>query len=232
MNILNRLFGLYKLRVFLVAVTLLVIWQIMKYWNEIILEKENDMQTIDYPIEVGVYYEALCPDSKHFINKQLLPLHLKAPYLIGLKLVPYGKATTHINNDGSLSFSCQHGKVECDANIVHACVIDIIKDNALKLNTVSCMITDNRMPLQALFNCLADEDYYKQVKQCFESPHGAELLKVNGEDTDALRPKVSFIPTVTLDGMQNNQGPILRDLFSEVCKALTGRGISPAICNK
>lgn len=68
--------------------------------------------------------------------------------------------------------------------------------------------------------------------KCYESPHGAELLKVNGEETDALRPKISFVPTVTLDGLQNFQGAILKDLFSEVCKVLAGRGSSPSICDK
>lgn len=42
---------------------------------------------------VMVFYEALCPDSKHFILKQLQPTYDKAPSLIDFQLVPYGKAT-------------------------------------------------------------------------------------------------------------------------------------------
>lgn len=42
---------------------------------------------------VMVFYEALCPDSKHFIIKQLEPTYTKAPALIDFQLVPYGKAT-------------------------------------------------------------------------------------------------------------------------------------------
>lgn len=70
------------------------------------------------------------------------------------------------------------------------------------------------------------------MTKCSESPHGAELLKVHGDETNALRPKMSFVPTVTLDGMQNYQGAILKDLFGEVCKVLAGRGTSPPICDK
>lgn len=42
---------------------------------------------------VTVYYEALCPDSKNFIIRQLQPAFRKAPTLIEFQLVPYGKAT-------------------------------------------------------------------------------------------------------------------------------------------
>lgn len=138
------------------AIVLYIIYFEYKYTLRIhfytlsIFFQENNLQFTDTPVVVGVYYEALCPDSKHFVIKQLLPSYITAPYLISIKLIPYGKATTFINNDGSLSFQCQHGKIECDANIVHACVIDIIKDPEIKLNVVGCMIKDNLLPLSAL----------------------------------------------------------------------------------
>lgn len=45
------------------------------------------------PVVVGVYYEALCPDSKHFVVKQLKTTHDLAPQLIDIVFIPYGKAT-------------------------------------------------------------------------------------------------------------------------------------------
>lgn len=48
------------------------------------------------PVMVMVFYEALCPDSKHFIIKQLEPTYNKAPSLIDFQLVPYGKATVFV----------------------------------------------------------------------------------------------------------------------------------------
>lgn len=45
------------------------------------------------PVIVMVYYEALCPDSKHFILKQLEPAYSKASSIIDFQLIPYGKAT-------------------------------------------------------------------------------------------------------------------------------------------
>jgi len=46
-----------------------------------------------------------------------------------------------------------------------------------------------------------------------------DLLKVIGESTNSLRPPITFIPTITIDGSQGRQESILKDLFSEVCKA-------------
>lgn len=42
---------------------------------------------------VMVFYEALCPDSKNFILKQLEPTFSKASSIIDFQLIPYGKAT-------------------------------------------------------------------------------------------------------------------------------------------
>ena len=74
--------------------------------------------------------------------------------------------------------------------------------------------------------------YLPRIQQCFEGPHGDELLKINGEMTHAVRPRISFIPTVTLDGALLNQADILRDLFTAVCDVISGRGPRPAICEK
>lgn len=43
-----------------------------------------------------VFYEALCPDSKHFVLKQLQNAFYKAPSLIDFQFVPYGKASVSI----------------------------------------------------------------------------------------------------------------------------------------
>lgn len=73
-------------------------------------------------------------------------------------------------------------------------------------------------------------DYLPLIQECFEGRHGDELLKINGEQTHAVRPKISFIPTVTLDHALYNQADILRDLFAEVCNVISGRGPRPDVC--
>ncbi|XP_055594351.1 GILT-like protein 2 [Uranotaenia lowii] len=185
----------------------------------------------DAPVYVMVFYEALCPDSKNFIIKQLQPTFQRAPSLVEIQFVPYGKATTSTNSDGSLAFDCQHGPIECEANIIHACVVEAVHDAATRLNMVACMIRDNMIPKNAFYRCAKEYSVeIESIQKCYDSPHGAELLKLHGEATHALRPAVSFIPTITLDGQQGRQASILKDLFGEVCKVAAGRGPKPVVC--
>lgn len=71
---------------------------------------------------------------------------------------------------------------------------------------------------------------WEPIQKCFDSPHGAELLKLHGEATMGLRPPVSFIPTITLDGSQRRQAAILKNLKAEFCEVLNERGSKPDIC--
>lgn len=192
---------------------------------------ESMKRPSDAPVYVMVFYEALCPDSKNFVLKQLQPAYDRAPNLIDIQFVPYGKAKTSTKADGSLEFDCQHGPIECDANIIHACVIEAVHDAKTRLDMVACMIRDNMIPKDAFYRCAKEYSVeIESIQKCYMSPHGAELLKLHGEATHALRPAVSFIPTITLDGQQGRQASILKDLFGEVCKVASGRGPKPVAC--
>lgn len=148
----------------------------------------------DAPVYVMVFYESLCPDSKNFIIKQLQPAFVRAPHLFEIQFVPYGKASTSTKPDGSLAFDCQHGPIECDANIIHACVVEAVHDAKTRLDIVACMIRDNMMPKEAFYRCAKEYGVeIESIQKCYDSPHGAELLKLHGEATHALRPPVMLV---------------------------------------
>ncbi|KAL5279797.1 ifi30 family protein [Megaselia abdita] len=185
------------------------------------------------PAVISVFYEALCPDSKNFVLKQLTPTVEKLPDWVYLELIPYGKATTTTNPDGTFSFECQHGQRECEANMYHACSIDVVKDNKTMLAIIDCMITDNLNPEAAMTKCvkeLADDETLQSINKCFSSQQSKDLLKMYGEKTNALRPRMRFVPTVTIDGSQGTQALILKNLYLEVCKVLSGGGPMPKEC--
>lgn len=60
-----------------------------------ILRLEDDKYNIHKQdkIKIRVYYEALCPDSKHFFIRHLWPVTEKLSDFIEVFLVPYGKAS-------------------------------------------------------------------------------------------------------------------------------------------
>ncbi|KFB53718.1 AGAP009747-PA-like protein [Anopheles sinensis] len=189
------------------------------------------LQPSGAPVQVFVFYETLCPDSKNFVLRQLVPAFERAQELMKIEFIPYGKATTRTKADGSLLFDCQHGPIECEGNIIHACVVEAVHDPHKQLAMVACMIRDNLIPRDAFIGCAKQHGVeIESIQKCYDSPHGEELLKIHGEATHALRPAVSFIPTVTLDGAQNDQKAILKDLFGSVCQVVAGRGPKPDVC--
>lgn len=171
-------------------------------------------------ILVTVYYEALCPDSRNFVIKQLLPTFNSIERYIRVQLVPYGKAGTIFDKNDDYIFTCQHGETECKANIVHACTIDKIQDSRKQLDLVACMIRNNMEPMDILQSCAGEMSEYNDIVNCSESIEGRRLLMKYGEMTNNLSPKVSFIPTIALDNDLSSQVLILKNLLRQVCLRL------------
>lgn len=93
------------------------------------------------------------------------------------------------------------------------------------------MIRDNSNPQDAFHRCSKEFSVdVETIQKCFNSLHGRELHKLAGDATNSLRPAVSFIPTITLDGQQRRQASILKDLFSEICVVLSESGLTPSVC--
>lgn len=100
---------------------------------------------------------------------------------------------------------CQHGPIECQANIIHACTIDAIRDPSKRLDFLACMIENNINPVEIMNACavrLNTSVEAESIKKCSETRRGKELLAKYGQMTRSLVPRVSFIPTITLDGVR------------------------------
>ncbi|KAG7205181.1 hypothetical protein KM043_018271 [Ampulex compressa] len=224
--------GSFRWRILLIVIAILVLWQSSKVWlilmqenidtqaqlqEELVITPSQENDHVTEKVNVAVYYEALCPDSRNFFIKQLLPMYQSIPDNVQVELVPYGKATT-IKTDDGYEFNCQHGPIECAANIIHACSIDIIKNPLMQLEYLSCMIKNNIKPLNVMDICATKMNVdRKSILSCYTGTRGKELLAKYGEETDALNPRVSFIPTVTLNGNTQNQPAILKNLLQQVC---------------
>ncbi|KAL6264955.1 hypothetical protein P5V15_005050 [Pogonomyrmex californicus] len=222
----------FRWRLVIILVVGLLLWQTSKIWLAFLgddaASQELEMDQAATPlnekndpapqkVHVAVYYEALCPDSRSFVLKQLGPMYRKLLTNVEIILVPYGKAKT-VKKDDGYQFMCQHGPIECQANIIHACSIDVIKDPSVQLQFVSCMIENNIDPVRIMNTCAGRISVdLESIKKCTNMERGKELLAKYGEMTNSLVPRVSFIPTVTLDGSSEHQVKILKNLLKEVC---------------
>ncbi|KAJ4431697.1 hypothetical protein ANN_20299, partial [Periplaneta americana] len=228
-----------RIKVMAFFVVCFVLWQALRHFPSF---SDFSSQSLDHrwnsgapsvsslvsPVVVTVFYEALCPDSRSFFTKQLLPTFEKIPHLIQINLVPYGKAKTELTGTG-YAFSCQHGPLECQANKIHACAISKLTQADVQLRYTTCMISDNMNP-EEIGEQLAHKSTCCSVRrstvcsgrrsECAGGREGDELLKHHGDLTNALQPTISFVPTILLDQSDDNQPGILKNLFKEVCGVL------------
>jgi len=178
-------------------------------------------------VVVDVYYECLCPDSRYFVLHQLMPAYKKVGSLLDVRMWPYGKASSESTSDG-FSFQCQHGQPECEGNIYHACVGEKVEDQDRMLEMIKCMINDNFQPEESARKCASHQSLdFSSIQTCATGREGEELHYKAGLKTEALSPRVTFIPTIELDGSQHSQKEILKNFHQEVCRVYSEKYLKP-----
>ncbi|XP_059045827.1 GILT-like protein 1 [Achroia grisella] len=217
-----------RYRLIVLILIILIIWQCIRLLPKTETEQTKtnieELEDDKYnkhkqdKVKVRVYYEALCPDSKHFFIRHLSPVTEKLSDFVDVTLIPYGKATTKEEN-GNYFFKCQHGEEECYANKIHACSIQAVSNMTTAVKITDCMITDNQDADAALLRCAKQMKINPgPISNCANSEQGSALLKKYGDDTHLLKP--TFIPTVILNGSKDNQAAILKNFLLEVCKLI------------
>ncbi|XP_076625917.1 gamma-interferon-inducible lysosomal thiol reductase 1 isoform X1 [Colletes latitarsis] len=192
-------------------------------------------------IEVDVYYESLCPDSMRWIKNQLAPSYDALKNNIHVNYITYGKASQKNLEDGQWQFTCQHGPNECEGNMAQACAIHAIQneepaDRVQQLTEalVVCAMTSS-FPSTAVPQCGETVGLSQQtrnsIKDCISGPLAKELHAANGKKTASLTPPLSFVPTITLNGVysKENQRKALDNFLKLICDNL--EGTKPSQCS-
>ncbi|CAD0197729.1 unnamed protein product [Chrysodeixis includens] len=169
---------------------------------------------------VTVYYESQCPDSRRFVEGQLLPTIKLLHEYITLKLVPFGKAKSIRHGNGG--FKCQHGPTECTGNIVQSCALDLMQERSdlEKVSYVECEMQTEAGTRRDM-RCVTRAGLSgREVLQCVDSTAGLILQLDHEYQTKLIRP--SFIPTITINRVfdQNVQNSAFQDLTGTVCSVL------------
>ncbi|XP_030031631.2 GILT-like protein 1 isoform X2 [Manduca sexta] len=220
-----------RYRLIVLILVVLIMWQFIRILPtqhiRQLTEAESDLLKLEDDkynshkqdkIRVRVYYEALCPDSKHFFIKHLGPVTEKLSEFLDVALVPYGKAKTKVV-DGKYTFTCQHGPEECYANKIHACAIEAVGNMTSAVKITTCMINNNEDSDEALARCAKEMSIEADpIGSCANGDMGSSLLKKHGDDTHLLKP--SFIPTIIINESKGNQPALLKNFLLEICKLI------------
>ncbi|CAG9830581.1 unnamed protein product [Diabrotica balteata] len=159
----------------------------------------KEVQATD--LKVSIYYESLCPDSIAFIKNQFYPAYSTVLQdKIKVDLVPFGKATATKSDNGTWTFTCQHKEPECYGNKIQSCAIDIASYNTSIEFVVCAMKSGNASNNDYLKEC-AEENQIKweDIENCIKTGKGDELLAKYGDRTNAVTPKITFIPTIVFN---------------------------------
>lgn len=186
-------------------------------------------------VNISLYYESLCPYSMAFIMGQASKAYNKVGSIMNLEMIPFGNAV--IKTDGGVtSFKCQHGPMECEANLVETCAISILPPTEV-FPFIFCVTKEfYRMPFPfyAYKACAKSMKLnIKPIMECAVSERGMILEKVMANKTNSLKPPKTYVPWIVVNGVHtedlNNQAQ--SDLVGLVCRTYKGSD-KPAACKK
>jgi len=182
------------------------------------------------PVKIGVYYETLCPDSIRFVREQLWNTFQKLSQVIDVELIPYGKASSKSQGNDRWTFRCQHGPNECRGNMMQACAIKYNPSQQKIVPFVHCVMTAGNPPNSGKQCAEKTGLDWNQISQCAEGAEGESLLHDMGVKTDTQKPRIHFIPWITINGDNSDtvQDQALSNLQSLVCRSY--KGPTPSSC--
>ncbi|KAG0720511.1 GILT-like protein 1 [Chionoecetes opilio] len=170
-------------------------------------------------VKVDVYFSSLCSDTMHFFTHQLYPTWTQIKDIVDLNLIPFGKAKATPTSNGDYTFDCQHGPNECHGNKVMACVVNAFPVPT-QVKMIHCMMSKS-YPAYAGQQCSREVGVeWEPLQRCSEGATGSTLLYQHGVTTSALKPRVYFIPTITIDEHygQSQLRTSLSSLKRQICK--------------
>ena len=141
---------------------------------------------------------------------------------------PYGNARETKSSSG-WDFSCQHGHVECEYNLVETCGINKIEDGLTRFNYISCVEekvsgTNYDSVVSTCAKQAGVESLTQDILTCFKGSEGSTLEHAMAQATDSLSPSHQYVPWITVDGVHDTtkEDAIGDSLLDFVCANYTG----------
>lgn len=182
---------------------------------------ENSSSGIQNSIEIKIFYDSMCGDSRFYFKNSLRNLYSKLEALqemniINLRIFPC--ALEQIDNFLMLSsngdytnFFCKHGENECYGNAIHACAI-LFMDNKSSFEFAFCYF-DNIREFYSDVNqttefCLKKhfkEELKNKIFECAKGEGGKnqilEFLKLK----ESVNQRINMSPSIVINGSFNRE---------------------------
>jgi interferon gamma-inducible protein 30 len=179
-------------------------------------------------VKVNYYSESLCPGCAEFGSGPFYEALFRWEPFIDLNLVVYGN-----EKDENGTYTCQHGPEECYMNLFENCLIYYSKE-VEHLGTwdyypfFKCAddVVVERYPnvtgiSEVIVNTCATKlppgVTPQELDSCAKSPLGQKLIGIAQDETDALVPKHTYVPWMTIEGQPIYQN--LQNVSTEICVA-------------
>lgn len=147
-------------------------------------------------VKLGVYMESLCPDSKRFFLKQLVPTYRLIGNIIEPTIIPFGHARVLGNN----KMVCQHGKKECEGNRRMACIQSRSTSCKEQIETIACLFEAK----DSVEDCIKKNmpgSNYEDIETCTSSDESYKMMVEAEKETG----RVGYVPHLTVDGKYDHQ---------------------------
>ncbi|XP_027724981.1 gamma-interferon-inducible lysosomal thiol reductase-like, partial [Vombatus ursinus] len=155
-----------------------------------------------HPVSVQLYYEALCPACRDFMSLLLFPTWaLLGDNVMNVTLVPFGNAVEKEVN-GTWEFTCQHGELECELNMVQTCVLYLLgKEFPNAFAVINCMMStaDPETSLEPCLKIYGPKTSVDEVMKCARGPQGKEMMHQNAMMTNHLSPPHTYTPWILVE---------------------------------
>ncbi|XP_061587205.1 gamma-interferon-inducible lysosomal thiol reductase [Cololabis saira] len=196
--------------------------------RQCLMSNYSRSQQTEAPVQVGLYYESLCPGCREFLVQILFPTWVLLRDIMDVTLVPYGNAQEKPDKD-KYTFECQHGEQECLGNMIETCFLNMSR---MAFPIIFCMESSADV-IKAAESCVQLYDpqlSMEKVKACVSGDQGNQLMHQNALQTGALNPPHKYVPWVTINGEHTEelQNKAMSSLFTLVCSLY--KGAKPPAC--
>ncbi|XP_026761117.2 GILT-like protein 1 [Galleria mellonella] len=181
----------------------------------------NHIQAVNGRIKITTLTTAGCPDTVRFINEQLAPAYEAYGELLDIEFVPWGRTVRYDNG----TFYCQFSQVNCWANRLQRCVLNLLKDNQdAQMRYMTCEFGT----VQPAFHnnsylCAVNEGLsLVDVDYCLNNRELDNLDDIAEEASQEPMEVINFVPAIVINDIVDYDihSETLKRLESMVCFAL------------